>query len=74
MITRARSGKGEMICVDCGQPVDDVPQKTGVGKMLIAITMLLVLIVIAGLTTLLAPSNTFSDHDRRPSMEQPGVE
>ncbi len=74
MITKASSGKGQMICVDCGQPVAGVPQKMGVGKVLIAITLLLVLMMIAGLTTLLAPNSTFSDHDGRPSTEHSGAE
>ncbi len=74
MITKSSSGKGQMICVDCGQPVAEVPQHMGVGKVLIAITLLLVLMMIAGLTTLLAPNNTFSDHDGRPSTEHSGAE
>lgn len=74
MITKSSSGKGQMICVDCGQPVAEVPQNMGVGKVLIAISLLFVLLIIAGLTTLLAPNNMFSDDDGRPSTEQSGAE
>ncbi|MCP9841829.1 hypothetical protein KBY93_14480 [Synechococcus sp. J7-Johnson] len=74
MITKSSSVKGQMICVDCGQPVAEVPRNMGVSKILIAISLLLVLLMIAGLTTLLAPSNTFSDQDGRPSAEQSGAE
>ncbi|MCP9818292.1 hypothetical protein KBZ18_02145 [Synechococcus sp. Cruz-9H2] len=70
MITKASSGKGQFICVDCGQPVAEVPQNIGVGKKLIAVTLLFVMMMSAGLITLLAPNNTFSDHDGRPSTEQ----
>lgn len=74
MITKSSSGKGQMICVDCGQPVAEVPQNMGVGKKLIAISLLFALLMIAGLATLLAPNSTFSDHDGRPSTEQSGAE
>jgi hypothetical protein len=73
MVTKAKLREVGMICVDCGNPVLELRSNQGQGNWLSRITVVLFLLVLAGLPAMLGPWAS-SEGGSKPLTERAGAE